>query len=59
MNIVTYMNSQDLVENERNILNSIKYLDEIKTLRDYVNEAQYNRNQYFITEEKSNLDDLL
>lgn len=56
MNIVSYMNSKDLTENERKILLNIKYLDAIETLRDYVNESQINRDLYFITEDKSGLD---
>lgn len=56
MNIVSYMNSKDLIENERKIILNIRYMEALETLRDYVNDAQINRNLYFITEDKINLD---
>lgn len=56
MNVVTYMNSNDLIENDRKIFSFIKYLDAVETLRDHVYEAQYYRNLYFMSGDKSDLE---
>ncbi len=55
INIVSFMNTQELVEDERKIISVIKYLENLETLRDHVNDAQYHRQMYLITENKESL----
>jgi len=52
INIVSYLNTKDLVEDKRTIINVIKYIEAVETLRDHINEAQYHRQMYFITDDK-------
>ena len=55
INIVSFMNTKELVEDERKIISVIKYLENLETLRDHVNDAQYHRQMYLITDNKESL----
>lgn len=55
INIVLYMNSQDTSEDHTKIITSIKYLEALETLRDYVNDAHFSRQLYLFNNEKESL----
>jgi PAS domain S-box-containing protein len=50
VNVVSYMNSQDLHEDHDGIILTMKYFESIETLRDYVNDAHTSRQMYFISD---------
>jgi PAS domain S-box-containing protein len=56
VNVVSYMKSQDLKEEHEGINFTIKYLESVETLRDYLNDAQTNRQFYFISDDVESLD---
>jgi PAS domain S-box-containing protein len=56
INIVSYMNTGDLVGSERKTVSVIKYLETIETLRDHVNDAQHHRELYLASNDKKSLD---
>lgn len=55
INVVLYMNSQDTAEDHTKIIKSIKYLEALETLRDYVNDAHFNRQLHLLDDEKESL----
>ena len=55
LNVVLYMNSQDTSEDQTRVITSIKYLEALETLRDYVNDAHFNRQLYLLNNEKRSL----
>lgn len=55
INIVLYMNSQDTSEDHTKIITSIKYLEALETLRDYVSDAHFSRQLYLFNNEKESL----
>jgi len=55
INIVSYMNTKELVDDQRKIINVVKYLETLETLRDHINDAQYHRQMYFITNDNEAL----
>lgn len=55
INVVLNMNSQDTAEDHSYIITSIKYLEALETLRDYVNDAHFNRQLYLLDNEKESL----
>jgi PAS domain S-box-containing protein len=55
LNIVLYMNSQDTSEDQTKIITSIKYLEALETLRDYVNDSHFSRQLYLFNNEKESL----
>jgi len=52
INVVLYMNSQDTAEDHAKVITSIKYLEALEKLRDYVNDAHFNRQLYLLDNEK-------
>jgi PAS domain S-box-containing protein len=54
-NIVSYMNTDDFIENKTDILNLIRNLEILEDLRDKINDAETGRNFYFVTRDKENL----
>jgi PAS domain S-box-containing protein len=55
INIVQYMNSQDTAKDQSQVIISIQYLEALETLRDYVNDAHFNRQLYLFNNEKESL----
>ena len=49
------MNSQDTAEDHAKVITSIKYLEALETLRDYVNDAHFNRQLYLLDNEKETI----
>ena len=55
INVVLYMNSQDTAEDHAKVITSIKYLEALEKLRDYVNDAHFNRQLYLLDNEKETI----
>lgn len=55
INIVSFLNNRYLIDDQRKIVAAVKYLENLETLRDHINDAQYHRQLYFITNDKESL----
>lgn len=55
VNIVSYMNTKDLVEYRNSILPAVRYFETLETIKDNTGNAQYQRLVYLINEDKEAL----